>query len=321
MHIEENGRDLVLSEVEDFDLGQTLECGQCFHFYKIDERDYCLNAREKFLHVKQYDDKSVKFYNTNKDTFNGIWRDYFDFDTDYGRIKSELLCKDTRLKSAMDTMWGIHILNQDFFETLISFIISQNKQIPHIKKIVGDISVRYGAYNATTNDLMDDEGNQLENSVIETLKQCGVCNSFPGVESLITAGVDGMRECKTGFRAPYIMDACNYLKNGDLRADEIKGLDYDESIDKLMKIKGVGSKVANCVALFGLGKRNAFPVDVWIKRTMEEVYVGHELPKEEISKLAKELFGEYGGYAQQYLFHYARSMSLQNNFENKRKRK
>lgn len=145
MEINEKNGNLYVSGIEDFHLAQTLECGQCFHFEKVGENDYFLSAKGRFLHICQQEDCSVIFYDTDKRTFEDIWVDYFDLERDYGAIKRAILRKDDKLKAPMDMMWGIRILNQSFFETMISFIISQNKQIPHIKKIVSDLSVRYGS--------------------------------------------------------------------------------------------------------------------------------------------------------------------------------
>lgn len=295
MNIYKENGNIILRNVKDFHLGQTLECGQCFHFVKLKENEYCISAMGRFLHIAQDDkDYSLIFYNTSEEDFNDIWRDYFDLDTDYGRIKQEILSRDDKLRDAIDTMWGIRLLNQDFFETMISFIISQNQQIPRIKKIVWDISSRHGSrHDVADIDEMPDES-------------AGVGYAFPDHERLIGAGEEALRECKTGFRAPYIMAACDAYSKGELNEAALRKMSYEEALAVLTKVKGIGDKVANCILLFSLGKRNAFPVDVWIKRCMEELYIGHEADKAYISALAKELFGEYGGYAQQYLFYYGK---------------
>ena len=142
--------DYIVKGIRDFDLEQTLECGQCFHFVKLGDEEYGLTAYGKLLHIKQTGDELI-FYNTSGEDFEKIWRKYFDLDRDYSSIKDKLLEKDDKLKDAIERMDGVRILNQDFFETLISFIISQNKQIPHIKKIVADISEKYGKYAGNIN--------------------------------------------------------------------------------------------------------------------------------------------------------------------------
>ena len=145
MEINEKNGKLYVSSIEDFHLAQTLECGQCFHFEKVGENDYFLSAKRRFLHICQQEDHTVIFYDTDRETFENVWVDYFDLERDYGAIKKAICRKDDKLKAPMDMMWGIRILNQSFFETMISFIISHNMQIQHINKIVSDLSVRYGS--------------------------------------------------------------------------------------------------------------------------------------------------------------------------------
>ena len=143
MRVEERDGNVILIEVCDFNVQQIFECGQCFHFKKIDEMEYVTVAFERALHIKQEKD-IVTLYNTSMDEYNSIWKKYFDMDTDYGRIKETLESTCDELKEAIQEKSGIRILRQEFTETLLSFIISQNKQIPHIKKIVEEVSRKYG---------------------------------------------------------------------------------------------------------------------------------------------------------------------------------
>ncbi|MCM1308263.1 MAG: N-glycosylase [Butyrivibrio sp.] len=287
---------LTVTGVKDFLLSQTLECGQCFHFIKAGEEEYYISAMGKCLHMKQSGD-TLTFYGTTPEDYARIWRDYFDLTRDYGEIKEALLAKDDALKPAIDAMWGVRILNQDFFETLISFIISQNQQIPRIKNIVAGISYNYG--KPLGNDMY----------------------SFPDAKSILAAGVDGIRGCKAGFRSPYIIDACEKYGSGALSRESLMAADYAVCVESLKQIKGVGDKVANCVALFSLGKRNAFPIDVWIKRIMEKLYFGEETPIPVIQALAADKYGEYGGYAQQYLFYFAKTNEIGKNTRKKEKQR
>ena len=289
--------DFVIKRPIDFDLEQTLECGQCFHFEKIAEQDYVLTAYNRALHIAQKDDELI-FYNTDKSDFDNIWKMYFDLDRDYEAIKKELLKADPKLAEAIEVKWGVHLLNQSFFETLISFIISQNKQIPHIKKIVADISEKYG-------DLLYEDSS------------CKLY-AFPSPKQLENVTVEDLKELKTGFRAPYIKDAIDRVlalefsgtDEASFRAFFDK-LSPEETIAELTKIKGVGLKVASCVSLFALNKREAFPIDVWIKRIMEAKYFdGNDTKIPVIEKFAKEKYKDLGGYAQQYLFYYARSLKI-----------
>ena len=181
-------------------------------------------------------------------------------------------------------MHGVRILNQEFHETLISFIISQNKQIPHIKKIVFELSRCYGE------KLAEIDGIEFY--------------SFPDISRLSDISEEDFRDLKGGFRAPYLRDAALNLYNEKV-GDFLSDMTYEEAAGTRMQIKGVGEKVSNCVLLFSLGFRNAFPVDVWIKRIMEKMYFEeNDTAKDVIARKAEDLFGEYGGYAQQYLFAY-----------------
>lgn len=287
-------KSLTVSGVTDFLLSQTLECGQCFHFVKSGEEEYYISAMGRCLHAGQAGD-TLTFYNTTAEEYEQVWKDYFDLERDYGEIKEKLLEKDDALKPAIDAMWGVRILNQDFFETLISFIISQNQQIPRIKQIVAGISCNYGE--------------PLDNDMY----------SFPDAARILSAGVDGIRGCKAGFRSPYIIDACEKYSAGLVDRESLMAADYAGCVESLKQIKGVGDKVANCVALFSLGKRNAFPVDVWIKRIMEKLYFGEETPIPAIQALAADKYGEYGGYAQQYLFYFAKTNEIGKNARKKEK--
>lgn len=284
MQIEEKNGNLILTKVKDFNIEQILECGQCFHFVKLKDMEYVTVAYDKALHIKQESD-TVILYDTDMNDYNSVWKKYFDMDTDYGKIKKYLKENCKELTDAIREKSGIRILRQDFTETLLSFIISQNKQIPHIKQIVAGISKEYGRLAGVV------EGQEFY--------------SFPKLEELLRITEDDFRSLKTGFRAPYLCDAISHLKEwGEM--ESFADLPYEEAKNKLMTIKGVGDKVANCVLLFGLGYTSAFPVDVWIKRIMESIYFKEDTSKDKIMDYAKERFGEYGGYAQQYLFYFAR---------------
>jgi N-glycosylase/DNA lyase len=296
MNIIVERNNIILKDVDSFDIEQILECGQCFNFEKLGEKEYVLIAKGRLLHIMQDSDKII-FFNTDKNTFDNIWVPYFDLDRDYDQIKKwltenekSLLNKSGVLEKAIIDKSGIRILNQELFETLISFIISQNKQIPHIKQIVNTLSVKYG---------------KLAGEVNGKEYYC-----FPTLDQLSKVTDHEIRLCKTGFRAPYIINACEKLLDGTVIEKRLIEADSGQAIEELMLIKGVGSKVASCVALFALSKRNAFPIDVWVKRIMEKIYFEKETPKKEIAEFADKLYGEYGGYAQQYLFYYGRD----NNF-------
>lgn len=290
MKVYAKDNNVIIEEVQDFVLSQILECGQCFHFDRTDNEEYDILAFDRALHIKQIDNRLI-LYTTKLEDYENIWRVYFDMENDYGSIKKKIAEADSLLLPAINNRQGIRILHQDFFETLISFIISQNKQIPQIKQCVKNISHKYGkeiiGYNGET------------------------FYSFPDVETLNSVSEEELRECKVGFRAPYIKSACKAVYDGNVTKEKLDRLSIRDARELLMTIKGVGEKVANCVLLFGLGRREAFPVDVWMKRIMEQMYFdGKDTKKCDIETFANEKFGAFSGYAQQYLFDYARTNLL-----------
>lgn len=278
---------VTVDGVNDFTLSQILECGQCFHFDKLDEEVYEVVAFGRAVKMEQTD-KVLRIYGSSMEDYEGIWKLYLDMDNDYGLIRQSVIKADGALKTAVDEKSGIHILNQDFFETLISFIVSQNKSIPQIKQCVKNISHRFG------DEVIGYNGEAFY--------------VFPDVQRLHDATEEELRECKVGFRAPYIKNATEAVYSGAVTKEKLDELDIAQARELLMTIKGVGEKVANCVLLFGLGRREAFPVDVWMKRIMEQMYFdGKDTKKQDIEAFAVNKFGDLGGYAQQYLFDYART--------------
>lgn len=289
MNIYSENKNIIIEGIKDFDIEEVLECGQCFHFTKFNDKYYQLLAFGRCLRVSQQGSR-LTLHDTSMEDFEEVWRSYFDLDRDYGEIKDRIIALDSRLETAVKAKPGVRILRQDFFETLISFIISQNKQIPHIKQIVHTISERYG------NEIALDDGT--------------VAYAFPTVEQLSRVSEDELRECKVGFRAPYIKCAVDMVASGEITEDKLLNMSVSQAREALMTIKGVGEKVANCVLLFGLGFADTFPVDVWMKRIMEYMYFDEPQDKKVIEAFAMEKYGDLAGYAQQYLFFYGREQGL-----------
>lgn len=285
---------VMLDHLDHFDIKQILESGQVFRFEKIAEHSFILNAKQKLIKiVQQEESSSAIFYNTNISEMDEVWSPYFDLETSYAYIANTLREKDPFMKQAVDFGKGIRILKQDPWEMLISFIISQNKSIPQIKTCIENISCAFGF---PINEQTGQEKNYY---------------SFPTPKELSRATEEMLKECKVGFRAAYILDACHKVLNGDVILNDLYIMEREEAKEKLMTIKGVGPKIADCILLFAYGKTGAFPTDVWIKRVMEGVYFeGKEVKPEEIQKFAKEYFGSLCGYAQQYIFYYGREKAL-----------
>jgi len=286
MLYEKFGNGVVLSDYDSFDIRDTLECGQVFRFEKTGEREYFLIAGERGISIKQERDTTF-FTPCSVSEFENVWLDYFDLKRDYMKIKNTLSDGDEVMKRACGFGAGLRILNQDRAEMLISFIISQNKHISGIKKILWALCEKYGRF---------------------TENEYGGYYTFPDAETLSKLSAADFAELKTGFRAGYLADAVKKVYTGEISLYPPDGKPAAEIMDDLMKIRGVGPKVANCVLLFSFGARERFPVDVWVKRAVKDLYFqGKDISLKEIENWAAAKFGGYGGYAQQYLFYYMRS--------------
>lgn len=285
---------VMLDHLNHFNITQILESGQVFRFEKISAHSYLLNAKQKLIKITQQpDSSSAIFYNTNISELDEIWIPYFDIETNYEHITHELASKDEYMAKAIEFGKGIRILRQDPWEMLISFIISQNKAIPHIKECLRNITANFG--------FPLDELDGLDQHYY----------AFPSPKALARATEEELRACKVGFRAPYIMDACQKILNGDIILNDLYIMSTQEAREKLMTIKGVGPKIADCILLFAYGKGEVFPTDVWIKRVVEGLYFeGKEVKPAEIQAFAASYFGPLAGYAQQYLFYYGRENAL-----------
>ena len=289
MKLYEKDNLVILEKVENFDAKAIFTCGQAFRWYEETDGSFTTVHLGRVLNVLN-DDNKVIFKGTNLEEFNEIWMDYFDLNTNYKEIR-KTLSNNEILANAMDYGKGIRILNQNHFEMLISFIISANNMIPRIKKSIEVISMRYGKY------ICEDENRKYY--------------SFPTVEELSKATVEDLREfAKVGFRDKRIFDTVNMILNEKIDLDNFENLETDILREELLKFAGVGNKVADCIMLFSYKRGEVFPVDVWIKRVMEELFIKEETPVKKISKEADRIFGKYAGYAQQYLFYYGREEKI-----------
>lgn len=284
----------ILQDVDHFDIKQILESGQVFRFEQTSDTSYLLIAKQKLIKITQQPSStSVIFHNTTFGELQEIWKDYFDINTDYKQITTTLAQKDEHMKQAITFGEGIRILKQEPWEMLISFIISQNKSIPHIKQCIQNLSEAYG---------------QPINKIDEGDKQY---YTFPTAQELLGATDEDLRACKVGFRAPYIMDACQKIASEEIVLADLHAMSAERAKEELMKIKGVGPKISDCILLFAYGKSEVFPTDVWIKRVIEGLYFeGKEQKLADIQAFAADYFGDLAGYAQQYLFFYGRENAL-----------
>lgn len=297
----ESNDSVIIKGVKNFNIKQILECGQCFRWQRVTDTDYIVVSNRRVIEIIQEDDEVI-IHNTNMNDFKNIWENYFDLNTEYEPLKEEL-SKDELLKQAIEFGYGIRLLNQDPFEMVISFIISARNSIPSIMKTIKKISEKFG-------DKIEYKGE--------------IYYAFPTPEQLKNATLEDIQETGASFRSKYIIDtiyninmALEAKKSGNL-TDELKmyDLDYimslptDECHVALQAFKGVGAKVADCIMLFSMGKKSAFPVDVWIKRAMIHFYVAPDVSLNKIRVFGREKFGELSGLAQQYLFYYARENNI-----------
>ena len=263
-----------ISGIKEFDLAHTLDCGQAFRWEEKADGVWCGVAYNNYLEIEKLTDGTIVLHNTTVEDYNELWCDYFDFNRDYGEIITSI-SSNKILKKASEFGCGIRVLNQEPWETLCSFIISQNNNIKRIKGIIARLCENFG-----------EEKNGFY--------------TFPSPEKIATLTLDDLAVLRSGFRAKYILDAAQKVSNGEIDLYNLKNLSTDEARNELMKIKGVGPKVADCALLFSHKHIDAFPKDVWIKRAMDVLF-GGELPKEAV---------QYAGIVQQYIFFYARETKL-----------
>lgn len=279
---------VVKEGIRDFNLDHIFDCGQCFRWEKNEDGSYSGIAFGKTARIDYDSEKeTLIIHNADEIDFENIWRNYLDLNRDYGKIKTALAEKDSVICEAMEYGHGIRILNQEKWETLLSFIISQNNNIPRIKKCINSLAETLGEYAG------EYEGKKYYN--------------LPTPEVLAGATLEDLAPCKLGYRAKYLIETAKKVHAEGIESLEaLSGCDFSSSdtCEALRGYCGVGPKVANCIALFAMGKFDSFPIDVWVKKVMNQMYGFDENDLKGMAKFAAEKFGEYGGIAQQYLFYY-----------------
>ena len=280
----------VITDVDSFELRDIFECGQCFRWNAKDDGSYTGVIKNGVINVKKINN-DVIFEGICNGNIADICRDYFDLNRDYNKIKAILSDVDEYLKESIEYGSGIRILNQDLWEMIISFIISANNNIPRIKGIIEKMSQKYG------------------NKIVWKGKDYYI---FPTIKQLSSASKDDLRALGMGFRDTYIFNTTNTIASGNINLEELYNeKDTSKVREKLLTLSGVGPKVADCILLFSTLKRfDVFPIDVWVRRVMNDLYIKNEdetkVSKKEIEKLAKEKYGDLEGIAQQYLFYWRR---------------
>jgi len=283
------GSEILLS-VRDYDLAATLDSGQAFRWQQVDG-SWCGVIGKHFLKLTQ---KPNGIHAASADPVNdwAFFREYLQTDIDITSIVKSFP-DDDPMRNAVASCPGLRLLRQDPLECLASFILSSTKQIVQIRQIIGLLCERFGEPLATEDN---------------------VRFSFPTPQRIAAASEAELRECKMGFRAPSLLNAALQIDGGCFDLERIRTLDYAAAREKLMTLRGVGGKIADCVLLFAYGFDSAFPVDVWVERALQKLYFPRRRANEKrLRKFAATHFGPHAGYAQQYLFHHARMATRQRN--------
>ena len=264
---------MITIQCNNFSVLQICMSGQCFRMEMCGEDKYCLIAAGKYLELTQNGD-NISFDCTQEE-YDCIWKSYFDMDTDYAEIIACIDADDIYLSSAAKYGKGIRILNQDLWEMIISFIISQQNNIKRIRKCIRLLCEKYGEKKISANGV--------------------TYFDFPTPESLASAKTEDLYACNLGYRSRYIYETANSVLRGDIDLQKLLQMDYDMAKKELMKLCGVGTKVADCICLFALHKTDAFPIDTHINKVLAARYP---------DGFPFEKYGENSGILQQYIFYY-----------------
>jgi N-glycosylase/DNA lyase len=258
----------VKIHLPDFSLRQIANSGQCFRMKEISLGVWEVIALNKRLQIQEERDSQNFIFDYSHREFDEIWFNYFDLERDYSKIKADIKATgDSYLIAAVNYGHGLRILRQDLWETILTFLISQRNNIPRIKNIIAKLCKPYGC-------------------------------QFPTANMLSKYTEDDFLALGLGYRAKYLRNIIKTVMAGDLNLDELKTMDFCDAISFLKRFDGIGDKVANCIALFGLHQIDAFPIDTWIRRIVDKQYGGN---------FDKTRFPGYAGIVQQYMFFYQRS--------------
>ena len=280
---------IILNNIDSFEPKHIFECGQCFRWDENCDGSYTGIVGKNVLNVKKIENDII-ITGISNENLEKIVNYYFDLDRDYSKIKINLAKADNDLAKSIEYGKGIRILNQDLWETIISFIISANNNIPRIKGIIRRLSEKYGEKIVWNDKLYF---------------------TFPTKEQLSMATAEDLRKLGLGFRDIRVYETTKIINSKKIDLDKLKTEGTEKARETLLTLPGVGPKVADCILLFSELKRlEVFPIDVWVRRVMNELYIKMEdenkVNKKEILNIAKEKYGNLAGLAQQYLFYWKR---------------
>lgn len=280
----------ILKNQKSFELKDIFDCGQCFRWNEQPDKSYTGVIKNAIINVRK-ENNEIILTGKSKENIKDLVEYYFDLNTNYEEIKQKLSKIDEYLKTSIEYGKGIRILNQDLWETIISFIISANNNIPRIKGIIERLSKKYG--------------NEIEWNGQKYY-------TFPTPEQLKDVTVQEYRELGLGFRDIRLYETTKMILNKEVDLQELQNNPNTQEVrNELLKLSGVGPKVADCILLFSDLKRfDVFPIDVWVRRVMNDLYIKEndeaKVSKTKIEKIAEDKFGNLKGLAQQYLFYWRR---------------
>jgi N-glycosylase/DNA lyase len=294
----------IVLPARDYDLAATLDSGQVFRWQRVESSWFGVLGKN-YLRLTQKPNGIHAQASAPVNDWKFL-REFLQTETDYSAVLKSFP-DDEPMRNAVAACHGLRLLRQDPWECLASFILSSTKQIVQIRQIIGLLCERFG-------EPIKCRGDSAERR--KQFKECGFLPkaatptllAFPAPEKIAAANEVDLRACKMGFRAPSLLNAARQIAEGDFNLAQIRNMDYAPARAELMKLRGVGGKIADCVLLFAYGFDCAFPVDVWVERALQELYFPRRRASDQrLRQFAATHFGPHAGYAQQYLFHYMRT--------------
>ena len=269
-------------QLDRINLDITLECGQAFRWNRVREGVWEGVLGDYPVELKQSGDTVIIGSVADPESIDAAVRMYLRAQDDMADIRNRLVVSDAMFSACLDEIGGLRLVKMDEWECLISYVLATCSNIPRIRKMIGTLSERYG----------------------NRLGECAF--SFPSMESLRDASVEDLRRCGLGYRAEYVHAISSSLERRDI--DEMGRMSYEDLRAGLKELPGIGDKVADCVSLFGFGRLESFPVDIWVRRSLSRLY-GVTGSYERLRRFGMERFGDVAGYAQEYLFYNERTMA------------
>ena len=270
-------------KVENFNLKDTVTCGQIFRFTEEIDNSYTIVLKDRVVNLKLEDEDLIVDSN-NMNNIEEVIRDYLDLDFDYETINKELISIDKNNKVIIDSCKGLKMINEPREEVIISYILSANNRVPQIRKTLDNISEKYGE------------------KVVFRDKEYYL---FPTIEKLKEVTVEDYRNCKASFRDKYLYEIVEKINSKEFDINSIDNMNSVDSLEYLMKNNGIGEKVASCILLFGYHRFDVFPIDTWVKKYMKEKYNLEKV--KDIREFMKEKYGNNSGLIIQYIFNYSRN--------------